>query len=57
MVDYPPELGENLAMPETEFSTRLRRLVETIDIANMLSTPILSSIRSLLDASAAICGF
>jgi signal transduction protein with GAF and PtsI domain len=56
MVDYPPELGENLAMPETEFSTRLRRLVETIDIANMLSTPILSSIRSLLDASAAVIG-
>lgn len=43
-------------MPETEFSTRLRRLVETLDIANMLSTPILSSIRSLLEASAASIG-
>jgi signal transduction protein with GAF and PtsI domain len=43
-------------MPESEFSTRLRRLVETIDIANMLSTPILTSIRGLLESSAAAIG-
>ena len=43
-------------MPESDFSTRLRRLVETIDIANMLSTPILTSIRGLLESSAAAIG-
>ena len=50
------ELGKNLRMSETDFSDRLRRLVETIDIANMLSTPILESIRSLLESSAAAIG-
>jgi signal transduction protein with GAF and PtsI domain len=43
-------------MPEMDFSDRLRRLVETIDIANTLSTPILESIRKLLESSAAAIG-
>lgn len=46
-------------MPESkdpEFGDRLRRLVETIDIANLLTSPIINSIRGLLETSAAAIG-
>jgi signal transduction protein with GAF and PtsI domain len=39
-----------------KFSEKLKRLVETIDIANMLTSPILGSIRSLLESSAMSLG-
>jgi len=41
---------------EKEFSERLRRLIETIDIANMLTSPIIDSIRNLLELSAGAIG-
>jgi len=41
---------------EQDFSARLRRLVETVDIANLLSSPIVDSIRNLLENSAASLG-
>src|SRR5438270_10118022 len=46
-------------MPNQEnedFSGKLRRLIETIDIANMLTSPIIDSIRNLLEVSASIMG-
>jgi len=45
-------------MPEqkSDLSDKLRRLVETIDIANLLTSPIISSIRELLENSAAALG-
>lgn len=46
-------------MPDPEndnLSAKLRRLVETIDIANLLTSPIIDSIRSLLTVSAASMG-
>jgi signal transduction protein with GAF and PtsI domain len=45
-------------MPEQEqdFSARLRRFVETVDIANLLTSPLVSSIRDLLRNSAASLG-
>ena len=49
-------MGENLAMPEAnenDFSAKLRRLVETIDIANVLTEPLTQSITNLLKISAA----
>ena len=49
-------MGENLAMPkanENDFSAKLRRLVETIDIANVLTEPLTQSITNLLKISAA----
>ena len=39
-----------------DFSRKLRRLIETIDIANMLTSPIIDSIRKLLEVSAANLG-
>ena len=50
----------NLAMPKQEnddFSGKLRRLIETIDIANMLTSPIIGSIRNLLEVSASAVGW
>jgi signal transduction protein with GAF and PtsI domain len=41
---------------DQDFSDRLRRLVETIDVANLLTSPIIDSIRSLLDTSASVIG-
>ena len=41
---------------EQDFSVRLRRLIETVDIANLLSSPIIESIRNLLENSAASLG-
>jgi sigma-B regulation protein RsbU (phosphoserine phosphatase) len=41
---------------EQDFSARLRRLVETVDIANLLTSPIIDSIRNLLENSAASLG-
>jgi len=41
---------------EQQFSERLRRLIETVDIANMLTSPIIDSIRNLLELSAAAIG-
>lgn len=38
---------------ENELQRRLRRLIETIDIANVLTEPVDSSIRNLLEVSAA----
>jgi signal transduction protein with GAF and PtsI domain len=46
-------------MPNQEnddFAGRLRRLVETIDIANLLTSPIIDSIRNILEVSAASIG-
>ena len=46
-------------MPNQEnddFVGRLRRLVETIDIANLLTSPIIDSIRNILEVSAASIG-
>jgi signal transduction protein with GAF and PtsI domain len=46
-------------MPNQEnedFSGKIRRLIETIDIANMLTSPIIDSIRNLLEVSASIMG-
>jgi len=46
-------------MPDQEndnFSEKLRRLVETIDIANLLTSPIIDSIRNILEVSAASMG-
>ena len=46
-------------MPNQEnedFSGKLRRLIETIDIANMLTSPIIDSIRNLLEVSASMIG-
>src|SRR5437868_15024877 len=45
-------------MPEQEqdFSARLRRFVETVDIANLLASPIITSIRDLMQNSAAALG-
>lgn len=39
-----------------DFSRKLQRLIETIDIANMLTSPIIDSIRNLLEVSAANIG-
>lgn len=39
-----------------DFSGKLRRLIETIDIANMLTSPIIGSIRNLLEVSASAVG-
>ena len=39
-----------------DFSSKLRRLIETIDIANMLTSPIIDSIRNLLEVSAETIG-
>jgi signal transduction protein with GAF and PtsI domain len=41
---------------QNDFSERLKRLIETIDVANMLTSPIIASIRSLLESSAAALG-
>jgi len=41
---------------EQDFSLRLRSLIETVDIANLLSSPIIESIRNLLENSAASLG-
>jgi len=46
-------------MPNPEdfdLSSKLRRLIETIDIANLLTSPIIDSIRNLLGVSAAAMG-
>lgn len=46
-------------MPEqrnTDFSDRLRRLIETIDLANVMTSPIIDSIRSLLGSSSSALG-
>ena len=46
-------------MPNQEkddFSGKLRRLIETIDISNMLTSPIIDSIRNLLEVSASAVG-
>lgn len=46
-------------MPEhdqTDISDKLRRLVETVDIANLLTSPILDSVRNLLEISASSIG-
>jgi signal transduction protein with GAF and PtsI domain len=45
-------------MPEQtdDFASRLRRLVETVDIANLLTSPIIDSIRNLLENSASSLG-
>jgi signal transduction protein with GAF and PtsI domain len=54
-----PYSGKNLPMTNQErddFSNKLRRLIETIDIANMLTSPIIDSIRKLLEVSAAAMG-
>ena len=47
--------GENHRMPETgplDLSAKLKRLVETVDVANILTEPLTASIRSLLTLSA-----
>ena len=41
---------------EIDFGRRIRRLIETVDIANMLTSPIFDSIRNLLQISAASIG-
>src|SRR5690242_19035624 len=41
---------------EPDLNAKLRRLVETIDIANLLTSPIIGSIRDLLDNSAVSLG-
>lgn len=49
-------MGENLAMSDpndNDFPSKLRRLVETIDIANVLTEPLTQSITDLLKVSAA----
>lgn len=45
-------------MPEQEqdLNAQLRRLIETVDIANMLTSPIVGSMRDLLSNSAAALG-
>src|SRR5437867_978804 len=46
-------------MPEhdkTDISDKLQRLVETVDIANLLTSPIIDSIRNLLEMSATSVG-
>ena len=46
-------------MPNQEkidLSSKLQRLIETIDIANLLTSPIIDSIRNLLEVSAAAIG-
>jgi len=42
--------------PNSDFSDRLRRLIETVDVANMLTSPIIDSIRNLLETSATVIG-
>jgi signal transduction protein with GAF and PtsI domain len=42
--------------PNSDFSDRLRRLIETVDLANMLTSPIIDSIRNLLETSATVIG-
>lgn len=52
-------LGENLSMPQetdTDSNNALRRLIETIDIATMVSAPITRALTSLLETSAAELG-
>jgi signal transduction protein with GAF and PtsI domain len=41
---------------DLNFSSKLQRLIETIDIANLLTSPIIDSIRNLLDVSASSLG-
>ena len=51
--------GKILAMPGPEnddINEKLTRLVETVDLANLLTSPILDSIRNLLSISAAALG-
>ena len=46
-------------MPNSEnfdLSSKLERLIETIDIANLLTSPIIESVRNLLEVSAAAIG-
>jgi signal transduction protein with GAF and PtsI domain len=42
--------------PNSDFSDRLRRLIETVDLANLLTSPIIDSIRNLLETSATVIG-
>lgn len=49
-------IGENPHMPETsegDLSGKLQRLIETIDIANLLTDPLTSTIKDLLRVTAA----
>ena len=41
---------------DIDLGSKLRRLIETIDIANLLTSPIIDSIRNLLEVSAAAIG-
>jgi signal transduction protein with GAF and PtsI domain len=41
---------------DDELTSKLRRLIETIDIANLLTSPIIDSIRNLLEVSAESIG-
>lgn len=59
IVDYVRDLVQNPCMAEQnggELTARLRRLIETIDIANVLTEPMTTSIRRLLETSAATLG-
>ena len=56
-VDNQSDFGENLRMAEEDQLTqKLRRLIETIDIANLLTEPLTKSIRDLLSVSAVELG-
>ena len=48
-------LGKNLTMPEQDSNhqgDRFRRMIETIDVANLLTEPLTNSINNLLESSA-----
>ncbi len=56
VVDNRRELGENSMMSEnhdSELPKRLQRLIETIDVANVLTEPLTRSLAKLLEISAA----
>lgn len=56
MVENPQKLRKNLKMTESDgydLPERLKRLVETIDIANIFTEPLTRSLATLLEISAA----
>src|SRR5438067_7723559 len=54
--DKEAKFGENAPMPtddQTSLLLQLRQLIETVDVARLMTDPLTTSIRSLLAVSAA----